>query len=76
MGPVWKIFCLISMKVDIPADVVDGILHEQEEWDKRHQKRSTNEHRHKRYTLLPQLHKILVYFYQQQCAEAQEKGPL
>ena len=48
MGPVWKIFVLVAMGVDIPVDAVNSILRSQEEWKKNCEERSTQENLHKR----------------------------
>ncbi len=48
LGPVWRAFCLASMKIDIPVDPVRAIK-EQADWEKKRQKASSKENLHKRY---------------------------
>ena len=48
MGPIWKVFCLIKMGVDVPASAVASILREQEVWDKDWLSQSRVENLHKR----------------------------
>ena len=48
LGPVWKVFVLVSMGVDIPVAGVNSILKAQAEWEKSCVERSTKEKIHKR----------------------------
>ena len=43
MGPIWKVFCLIKMGMDVPASAVASILREQEVCDKDWLRRSRAE---------------------------------
>ncbi len=52
MGPVWKVFVLASMGVDIPEAGVKSILKAQTEWEKNCAERSTKEKLLKRCDIL------------------------
>ncbi len=48
LGPIWKIFCLISMGVEVPATAVVSVLNEQDKWEKDKVNRSSDKSRYKR----------------------------
>ena len=48
LGPVWKLLCLMSMGVSVPAAAAQGIIVEQQQWAKRRQQRSSKEYIHAR----------------------------
>ena len=45
LGPIWKVFCLVEMGMDIPAA---AILKEQEQWETEKLRRSSKDNVHKR----------------------------
>ncbi len=47
LGPIWKIFCLISMGVEVPATAVLSVLNEQDKWEDK-VNRSSDKSRYKR----------------------------
>ena len=49
LGPIWKVFVLQHMGVDIPHAAVESIVKAQEQWNKRYTSRSTKENLKKRY---------------------------
>ena len=48
-GPIWKVFVLQRMGVDIPHAAVESIVKAQEQWNKSCTSRSTKENLKKRY---------------------------
>ena len=48
LGPVWKLLCLMSMGVSVPAAAAQGIIEEQQQWVKSRQQRSSKEYIHAR----------------------------
>jgi hypothetical protein len=49
LGPIWKVFALKRMGVEIPYAAVDSIMKAQVEWNKSCTSRATKEHLKKRY---------------------------
>lgn len=43
LGPIWKVFCLMNMGVDIPVAAAASILKEQEAWEADKLRRSSND---------------------------------
>ncbi len=48
LGPIWKVFCLVNMGVEIPVAAVVSILDEQDRWDIDKLKRCNAKSYHKR----------------------------
>jgi len=48
LGPIWKVFCLVNMGVEIPVAAVVSILDEQDRWEIDKLKRCNAKSYHKR----------------------------
>ena len=52
LGPIWKLLCCGTMRVDIPAAAVEEVLKEHRAWENQRQNRTEEEYHYKRYTFL------------------------